>query len=403
MWLHATDMVATVPFNSRLVLGAALCLALAACSDGSPNEPTPATTCTYTLSVSTLSVPSSGGSTTVGVTTASQCTWSASSDSNWITVTAGATGTGTGSVNVAISPNPASVVRTGTLTIAGQAVSVTEAAENCTVTLSSPGSAFPAGGATGNVTVSTAPSCAWTAVSSAPWLTISTGTTGTGNGTVVFAISPNTDPSARGGTIVVNEKSASVSQEGALASCNFSVAPVSFTPCISEPADMTATVSTQAACTWTVGPTSSWVIITGGQSGTGSGLISFRVRDNFGDPRYSTFEVRGPAGNAVQSLEVAQIGCSYAVSPSSMLLPAAGGAGMFQVTQRTTPDQCGTGAQAQCQWTAVSNAPWITVSTPMPQVGDRQVSFALAPNTTGVLRTSTIVLGNQVVSISQEG
>ena len=402
MLVHAPDMVARIPFNSRLVLGAALCLALAACSDGSPNGPTPAT-CTYTLSVSALSVPSSGGATTVGVTTASQCSWSATSDRNWITVTGGATGTGTGSVSVAISPNPAGAVRTGTLTVGGQAVPVNEAAQDCTVTLSSPGSAFPAGAATGSLTVSAAPSCAWTAVSNASWITINGGTIGTGNGTVAFALGPNTDPSARGGTIVVNEKSASVSQEGDLASCIFSVAPVSFTPCISQPSAMTATVSTQAVCTWTVGPTSSWVTITGGQSRIGSGLISFRVTDNFGDPRYSTFDVRGPSGNAVQSLEVAQIGCSYEVSPSSMLVPVAGGPGMFQVVQRTTPSQCGTGAQAQCQWTAVSNTPWITVSTPMPQVGDSQVTFLVAPNNTGVVRTSTIVLGNQVVSISQEG
>jgi len=348
-------------------------------------------------------VPSSGGATTVGVTTASQCSWSATSDRNWITVTGGATGTGTGSVSVAISPNPAGAVRTGTLTVGGQAVPVNEAAQDCTVTLSSPGSAFPAGAATGSLTVSAAPSCAWTAVSNASWITINGGTIGTGNGTVAFALGPNTDPSARGGTIVVNEKSASVSQEGDLASCIFSVAPVSFTPCISQPSAMTATVSTQAVCTWTVGPTSSWVTITGGQSRIGSGLISFRVTDNFGDPRYSTFDVRGPSGNAVQSLEVAQIGCSYEVSPSSMLVPVAGGPGMFQVVQRTTPSQCGTGAQAQCQWTAVSNTPWITVSTPMPQVGDSQVTFLVAPNNTGVVRTSTIVLGNQVVSISQEG
>ncbi|MEO6223721.1 MAG: BACON domain-containing carbohydrate-binding protein [Vicinamibacterales bacterium] len=282
-------------------------------------------------------------------------------------------------------------------------MSVTEGALDCTVTLSSPGSTFPAGGATGSLTVSTAATCAWTAVSSASWLTISAGTTGTGNGIVAFAIGPNADPSTRGGTIAVNDKSASVSQEGDLAYCSFTVAPLSFTPCISQSPDMTATVSTQAGCQWTAGPTASWVNLTGGQSGIGSGLVSFRVEDNFGDRRYSKVEVRGPTGIPVQSVDVAQAGCTYEVSPASMLLSAAGGPGLFQVVTQTIPSQCSTGTPAKCQWTAVSNAPWITVTTPMPQVGDSAVNFVLAPNNTGTLRTSTIVVGNQVVSISQGG
>ncbi len=339
----------------------------------------------------------------MGVTTANQCSWSAASDSSWITITGAAVGTGAGSVSVVIAPNPASAIRTGTLTVGGRTVSVTEAAVDCTVTLSSPGSTFPAGGATGSLTVSTAANCTWTAVSNASWLAISAGTTGTGNGIVAFALGPNSSPSTRGGTIVVNDKSASVSQEGDPASCSFTVAPLSFTPCISQSPDMTATVSTQATCSWTAVPTGSWVTVTAGQSGIGSGLVSFRVADNFGDRRYSSVEVRGPTGIAVRSVDVAQAGCTYEVSPASMLLPAAGGPGMFQVVTLTIPSQCGTGTQAKCQWTAVSNAPWITVTTPMPQVGDTAVNFALAPNNTGTLRTSTIVLGNQVVSISQGG
>src|SRR5687768_9844997 len=55
------------------VLLIALALALPACDNGSPTEPTEP--CTYTLSPPSLSFGASGGSGSVNVTSASHCTW----------------------------------------------------------------------------------------------------------------------------------------------------------------------------------------------------------------------------------------------------------------------------------------------------------------------------------------
>ena len=75
-----------------------------------------------------------GGSNSVTVTTASHCTWSAASDRGWMTISSGASGTGNGAVTVNVTANPTDAVRTGTLTIAGQSVSVREdSAERCTI------------------------------------------------------------------------------------------------------------------------------------------------------------------------------------------------------------------------------------------------------------------------------
>src|SRR5262245_48318833 len=98
---------------------------LAACDNGSPNAPT-SPSCAYTLSPSSLSFGASGGTSAVNVTTASQCTWSAVSDRGWMSITSGSSGTGDGVVNVSVTPNPSEALRTGTLTIAGQSVSVQE-------------------------------------------------------------------------------------------------------------------------------------------------------------------------------------------------------------------------------------------------------------------------------------
>jgi hypothetical protein len=55
-------------------------------------------------------------------------------------------------------------------------------------------------------TVSVIPSdaaCSWTATKSASWISIATGSSGTGNGEVVYKVSENTTGSARSGTVTI--------------------------------------------------------------------------------------------------------------------------------------------------------------------------------------------------------
>jgi uncharacterized repeat protein (TIGR01451 family) len=83
----------------------------------------PASCATVPASASAMS--SAGGSTNVNVTAASgACTWNAVSNSSFIHVTGGASGAGSGTVNLSVDPNTTGSPRTGTLTIAGQTVSL---------------------------------------------------------------------------------------------------------------------------------------------------------------------------------------------------------------------------------------------------------------------------------------
>jgi len=64
---------------------------------------------------------------------------------------------------------------------------------NCAI---SPGSAtFTAAGGTGSVTVTTSSTCSWTAANPGSWINITSGTSGTGNGTVGYSVSANTSGS----------------------------------------------------------------------------------------------------------------------------------------------------------------------------------------------------------------
>jgi len=83
--------------------------------------------CTFSLSDTTLSIVAAGDDKTIHVTASSaSCAWTASSDMSWMTITSGATGTGSGDVVVHFDANPDTSPRTGTLTIGGHTVSVTQ-------------------------------------------------------------------------------------------------------------------------------------------------------------------------------------------------------------------------------------------------------------------------------------
>jgi len=87
----------------------------------------PCTTCTYTLTPPSSSFGSSGGSSSVGVTTSeSGCSWSAVSNDTWITITAGSTGIGNGTVFYSVSANTTGRSRVGTITIAGNVFTLTQ-------------------------------------------------------------------------------------------------------------------------------------------------------------------------------------------------------------------------------------------------------------------------------------
>lgn len=390
--------------NSKLLVAVGLLTVFLACDKDSPTGPTPPPSCSFTLSVTTLSFPAQGGSTTVGVTTTSQCAWTAASDREWLSITAGASGTGTGSVNVTVTTNPGLTVRTGSLTIAGQTVAVLEEAQPaCSVTLSPASASYSESPAAGTVSVTSPSYCQWTAVSTAPWLTVTAGSPGQGNGTVSYGVDRNRETAARSAALVINEKTFGVTQAAEPIACEYSVTPVEFTPCMSVPFAMTAMVTTQATCAWTATAGASWISITEGQSGSGSGPVSFVVTVNWDAPRTGVVEVRWPTVTAGQNLQVAQAGCYYFVSTSTVNVGAGAGSAKFDVLQQSDPTICGGPTQNACQWTAVSHAPWLTITTTMPQVGDNPVQFEVTPNNTGAARTTTITVRDKTVTIIQAG
>jgi len=98
-------------------------------------------TCSYSINPTSASVAATGGSGTVTVTASAGCAWTAASNASFITVTGGASGSGSGTITYSVAANTGTTSRTGTLTIAGQTHTVTQAGTGggCTNAVVNPG------------------------------------------------------------------------------------------------------------------------------------------------------------------------------------------------------------------------------------------------------------------------
>ncbi len=178
------------------------------CSDTTHVEISGIDCTAYSLSPASKSFGSSGGSGSIGVTTTSGCSWNTSSNESWISITSGSSGTGNGTVSYSVLSNTGST-RTGAITIAGKTFTVTQDVGSigptpCPESISPVSESIGSSGGTDSVAVVASDSCDWTAASSDPsWLKITSGGSGTGDGTVNYTVSPNTGASSRTGTITI--------------------------------------------------------------------------------------------------------------------------------------------------------------------------------------------------------
>lgn len=172
-------------------------------------------TCSYSISPTSAAYPSSGGNGSVSVTTSNGCSWSALSNAGWITVSSGSNGNGNGTVNYSVAVNSSGSARAGTLTVAGQTVSITQdgSTTGCSYSISPESKVFRAGGGSATISVFAPAGCGWSASTTAAWITISSGS-GSGNGIVNYSVSPNPGSSVRKGTILVGGQVFFIKQRG---------------------------------------------------------------------------------------------------------------------------------------------------------------------------------------------
>jgi hypothetical protein len=163
------------------------------------------------ISPTTQSFTRAGGSGSVNVTAAAGCNWAAVSNDAWIVIVSEPSGTGNETVSYEVRENFDAASRTGTMTIGGQDFTVKQSG-NCAYSISPAQRTHPAGGGAGTINVTAGAGCAWSAASSATWITITSGN-GTGNGVVNYTVAANPGPKGRVETITVGGRVFTVKQK----------------------------------------------------------------------------------------------------------------------------------------------------------------------------------------------
>lgn len=336
--------------------------------------------CASSINPTSQSVALGGGTGQVNVTIAAGCGWTSSSNASWLTITAGASGTGNGQVTFSAAANTGGA-RSGTLTIAGQTFTVNQAG-SCAATLNPTSFAAPATAGTGpQVTVTAPAGCAWTSTSNAPWLSITSGANGSGNGTVAFTFTANTG-AARTGTLTIAGQTFTVNQAG---SCASSINPTSQSIGAAGGAGSQISVTSPSGCAWTATTADAWISVTSGATGSGNGTVNFTIAANAGPARTGTLSVAGQTFTVNQAA-----GCAASINPTSQSVGAGGG---------TATDVAVT-TSSGCAWTSTSNASWLTITQGPTGSGNGTVRFTVAANT-GSERTGTLTIAGQTHMVTQ--
>ena len=245
--------------------------------------------CALSISPGSTSVAAGGGMGSFQVTSTGTCGWTATSNAAWITVTSGASGSGNGTVGYTTAANTGAQ-RSSTITIAGvagttQNFTVSQAADCSGLTLNPTSANVASYGGSGSVAV-TSSGCAWTATSNAPWITVTSGASGTGNGTVGYNVQTNSGP-ARSGTISVSGQTFTINQASG---CYYYFAATG-QDVAAAGGSFSTQIYTPATCPWNVVSNASWITITPPASGTGPSTLSYAVAANPGPPRVGTFSM----------------------------------------------------------------------------------------------------------------
>lgn len=164
----------------------------------------------------------------------------------------------------------------------------------CVYSLSEIAASFSAAGGLKNIFITTNdPFCAWNAVSNVPWISITNGSSGIGNGTVKITVQPSSAP--RVGTLTIAGQTYTVSQEG----CSFTLLPFQQSFGQNGGAGSFQVKTNQSFCQWTAAASDPWITFPGTSTGTGNGTLNYNISSATA-PRAGRITVGGQIFNVWQ-------------------------------------------------------------------------------------------------------
>ncbi|HTI36523.1 MAG TPA: BACON domain-containing carbohydrate-binding protein [Vicinamibacterales bacterium] len=365
--------------------------------------------CKYSLDRANAAVGASSTDVAFTLTATPGCQWTATSSVDWIAPAAPSAGTGSATVHFTIAAN-AAAARVGSVKIGDAQATIQQAAASgpvpppppppappppeppgppsgCTFAVSPLTVGVPALGGEVHVAVTAEASCAWTATSGLPWVTVTAGNTGTGSGNVVASVAPNTG-AARTGTIPVAGQTITINQDAVLGpACTYQLTPESV-DLTSDAQDTTVSVAAGDGCQWKPASDVPWITIADPGSGIGNGSFKLTVAANSADARTGTVQV-GTATFTVR--QAAGSTCTYAIAPTS-----------YDAIRDADAVDVAVTAGPTCAWTATTDATWVTIATGATGTGNGTVHLAIDANA-GSARSAVVTIAGQPFAIRQAG
>lgn len=244
---------------------------------------------------------------------------------------------------------------------------------------------MPASGGSVSVELVTAGGCAWTASTTASFVSTPAPASGTTSARIQMSVAANSDSSGRVATVTIGTETLTIAQQGTSA-CRYSLSPTGVMASLGGQSGTVALTSTQG-CAWTASSSDSTVasITTDPPTGQGSATIGYLVSGNTGpSARTATLTIAG------QPFSVTQAPCTYGIEDN-----------MFAVSGAATTVTVNVFTSQSCRWTASTSSSFITIlfADSVPFGGTARL--AIAANPTLLPRSDTVTVAGQTVTINQ--
>jgi hypothetical protein len=162
--------------------------------------------CTWQLSSASSAFGSAGGQIKLTATSATGCLLTPSTGSSWITLSTTQASPTTSEVSINVASAGTGVSRAGVVLVGDQVYRIAQFqnSDACQYSLTSTGSTYGAAAITGSVGVVVSAGCPWSVTGNVPtWMTITSGKSGVGNGTVQFSLTSNPGLTARSAQVII--------------------------------------------------------------------------------------------------------------------------------------------------------------------------------------------------------
>lgn len=239
-----------------------------------------------------------------------------------------------------------------------------------------------AGGGVLEVNYNIAAGTFWEISQKPSWITIADNqSSGVGAKTLTLTVADNGSVDSRSGQISIGNATLEISQSGQYVYMDLPSKVFGTTSGLG-----TVNVLADGNAAWVATADVDWIDITEGQSEDGAGIISYIVSQYA-----STTEARTgiiTVGSAQHV--VTQRGYALTVSPNGI-----------EVGSDATEGSIDVAADLGAVWEAVSTTSWITLYGSQTGTGAGTVTYRLAENDTGVIRSGRIVIAGEVIKVTQ--